>query len=457
MRKSNQSILKHIPLFLAFCRKKGLSNHTYKNYQRYLEKFKIWLKKNNKESLRPHEFSVGDVTSYKQYLASYRNKNGEFLKTISQNYYLIALRAILSYLRDQEVECLPFEKITLPKGIQSEKTIKYLNLAQVEAFLKAPNTREPSGLRDKAILATIIYTGFKISQLVKLNRDNLDNIPGQALPYIKSYLATRDDENKALFIHYRARKGADKRLTNRSIERVTNKYGREIGLPFSITPELLRWSRAQAFLNEKVKIQILHTHKTFILNNYKIGILPKQANYKTKTIKAKDLSPTWHHVEGVINKEVSWLKNNIWVLPDGYRENPPFLKCDDCLFRNLAILIASGRIKAAEFQPVNNEDLWNGLTEKLSIRKISRHGADWHQKMMNIIYERFKSQRYDVVLEPILDYGRADLGVSLNTNNPLYVEVGTVSLFKLWYNLLSMRNTTFLIVPSEDKIIEFKT
>lgn len=61
-----------------------------------------------------------------------------------------------------------------------------------------------------------------------------------------------------------------------------------------------------------------------------------------------------------------------------------------------------------------------------------------------------------MIFEPILNYGRADLGVYLKQNKILYVEIGTVSLFKLWYNFSTMKNVTFLLIPSENYAIEFK-
>jgi hypothetical protein len=76
--------------------------------------------------------------------------------------------------------------------------------------------------------------------------------------------------------------------------------------------------------------------------------------------------------------------------------------------------------------------------------------------MMNVISEYFKLQDCKVVSEPILNYGRADLGIYPRSNEALYIEIGTVSLFKLWYNLSTMKNVTFLLIPSENYAIEFK-
>lgn len=65
-------------------------------------------------------------------------------------------------------------------------------------------------------------------------------------------------------------------------------------------------------------------------------------------------------------------------------------------------------------------------------------------------------QGYEVEREPNIHWGRADLGVYKKGTQNLYIEVGTTSLFKLLVNLTAMRNITYLIVPSDDKLIEFR-
>ena len=59
--------------------------------------------------------------------------------------------------------------------------------------------------------------------------------------------------------------------------------------------------------------------------------------------------------------------------------------------------------------------------------------------------------------EPDVYGGRADLGVFKKGKPNLYIEVGTTSLYKLWLNLArkSLQKFTYLIVPDDDKLIEF--
>ena len=420
MEKSSKPIIEHIPLFLNYCREIGLSEKTHENYKCYLNKFIFWLKKENKNTLLPHQLTAEDAQAYKAYLSQYTDEKGHPLKKVTQNYYLIALRALLGYFTAKDIVSLPADKIALPKVAMGEKTVKFLNLEQIEKLLLAPDTKTPPKLRDRVILETIIATGFKIRQITNLNRNQLSKIPQEALVWIKQYLKSRRDKNRALFINYQARKGSiGGRLTARSIERIVNYYGRKIGLPFLITPEILRWARAYALSSETIKIQKPQTHRISKIKNY---VLISDS----LTIPSR-VPSSWNAVENIINEEILWLKNNIPVLPESYKENPPFLKHDEIIMRKIAILIASGRIKAVEFIAENNKDLWNNFIEKSDFKKISRHGQEWHKRMMNAIHDYFETQGGKIITEPSLNYGRADLGIYFKPNKSIYVEVDTVS------------------------------
>jgi len=450
MKKSSKPIIEHIPQFLDYCKKEGLSEKTQENYRRYLNKFISWLKKENKNNLLPHELATVDIESYRLYLSSHKDEKGHSLKKISQNYYLIALRALLGYFIVKDIVSLLLAKIGLTRGFKREKTADFLNSGQIEALLLAPDLKTQKGLRDKAILGTLIATGFKISQITSLNKDQLYVIPGEISSYLKEYLQTRKDKNNALFVNYRAKKESiGGRLIARSIERIVNYYGRKIGLPFLITPEILRWARAHALSNEKIKIQKPQTHRFSKIKNYVL--------INNFSIILSKVPSTWNAVENIINKEILWLKNNIPVLPESYKENPPFLKHDEIILRKIAILIVSGRVTAVELVAENNKNLWDSRTEKSDFKKVSRHGQEWHRKMMDVIYSYFKTRGAKIIMEPLLNYGRADLGIYFKQNKNIYIEVDTVSLFKLWYNLSTMKSVTFLIIPSENKVIEFNT
>jgi len=359
MKKSSAPIIDHIPLFLNYCKEIGLSEKTYENYKHYLNKFIFWLKKENKNTLLPHQLTAEDAQVYKAYLSQYTDGKGRFLKKVTQNYYLIALRALLSYFTAKDVVSLLTAKISLPRGLKREKIANFLNQSQIEAIFLAPDLKTQKGLRDRAILEVLITTGLKIRQITNLNRDQLPTIPREALTHIREYLQTRKDKNNALFINYSGRKESIRgRLTARSIERIVNYYGRKIGLPFLVTPEILRWARAHALSNETIKIQKPRTHRVSKIKNY---VLINDSSTTPLRVPS-----TWNAVENIINEEMIWLKDNIPVLPENYKANPPFLKYDEIILRKIAILIASGRIRAVEFIAENNKDLWDNPILKIN-------------------------------------------------------------------------------------------
>lgn len=280
MKKSDKPIIRHIPDFLDYCEiEKGLSNNTQKNYHRFLKRFIDWLKNTGKENLRPHELTPDDIWNYRLYLSRKYKYKGKNLKKITQNYYLIALRALLNYFTDRDIVSIPKDKIKLPKDIRGEKTVKFLNLEQIEKLLLAPNTKTKIGLRDRAILETLFSTGLRIAELIALNKEQFANIENKkdlelsiigkgdvprtvyfserALFWLKKYLQTRKDKGKALFIHYRSRKGVENRLTARSIERIVKKYAILAGVPVFTTPHTLRHSFATDLLTKGVDLRTI--------------------------------------------------------------------------------------------------------------------------------------------------------------------------------------------------------
>jgi len=281
MQKSNKPIIKQIPDFLDYCEiEKGLSDNTQKNYSHYLNKFVVWLKAQNKENMLPHDLNPEDVWNYRLFLARFKDsKRGTPLSKLTQNYYLIALRALLSFFTDKDIISLPADKIQLPKDAKKEKTVKFLSLDQIEKLLLAPNVLKTDGLRDRAILESLFSTGLRIAELTALNREQFKALSDKkdlelgiigkgkhprtvyfserALDWVKKYLKTRDDDDKALFIHYRAKTASEGRLTSRSIERMVKKYATLANIPFFTTPHTLRHSYATDLLGQGVDLRTI--------------------------------------------------------------------------------------------------------------------------------------------------------------------------------------------------------
>lgn len=281
MHKSDKPILKHIPDFLDYCEiERGLSDNTQKNYSRYLNKFHQWLKAVHKEGLRPHELTPEDIWNYRLYLARFKDpKTNKILSKLTQNYYLIALRSVLTYFSDKDIISLPADKIQLPKDARKEKTVKFLTLEQIEKLLLAPNIETKEGLRDRAILEVLFSTGLRIAELTALNLEQFKGLglkkdlelgvigkgkhprtvyfSERALEWLKKYLKSRSDNDKALFTHFRTKMVPEGRLTARSVERIVKKYATLANIPYFTTPHTLRHSMATDLLNKGVDIRII--------------------------------------------------------------------------------------------------------------------------------------------------------------------------------------------------------
>lgn len=295
MNKSNITIIKHIPGFLAYCEvEKGLSPITAKNYHNFLKMFVAWLTSVKLTNLKPHELTPEHIWDYRLYLSRKKDSSGAYTKKTTQNYYLIAIRNLLNYFTQKDIISLPADKIKLPKLTDKDKSIKFLSFSQVEKLLSMPDLTTKEGRRDRAIMEILFSTGTRVSELTSLNMRQFDiqniikgklteielSIMGKggssrtvyfsdrALKRLAEYLKTRTDLFSPLFINYKkGDNSGDHRLTPRSVERLVKKYTARAGLPVEATPHTLRHSFATDLLEQGAdmrSVQELLGHKNIV-------------------------------------------------------------------------------------------------------------------------------------------------------------------------------------------------
>ncbi len=251
---------------------RNVSQLTIRNYAHYLHRFLGFLKTQiPSPAPTTRDITSDSIREYRLYLSRFVDEHGISLKRVTQNYHLIALRSFLKYCLKRDISVVAPEKIDLPKA--ESRSIKFLEREQVERLLNMPEISKADGLRDKAILETLFSTGLRVSELTKLNRDqiNFDRkefgvigkgrrarvvfLSDSSVEWLQRYLKDRTDESIALFIRYAGKKpdiddknGESFRLTPRSVQRLVEKYVKKARLPVKITPHGLRHSFATDLL-----------------------------------------------------------------------------------------------------------------------------------------------------------------------------------------------------------------
>lgn len=249
--------------FLEYCEiEKGRSVKTVENYDRYLARFL-----NHTKITSPARLTEPVVREFRIWLNRQPGVSGD-MKKKTQNYYLIALRAFLKYLRKQGIESLSPERIELAKV--GGRDLDLITADELNRLMKGPTGESLQALRDRAILELLFSTGLRVSELCSLNAD-IDltrdefSVRGKgdkvrvvflspaAKRTIAEYLKKRGDMGEALFVGYgrggKSGKGKDAgRLTPRSVERIVKQYAINGGITRKVTPHVIRHSFATDLL-----------------------------------------------------------------------------------------------------------------------------------------------------------------------------------------------------------------
>ncbi len=236
---------------------KGLSQNTLNAYRQDLSNFSNWLKPVNLEN--------ADRITLLDYLA-YRLKQGYSSRSTARS--LSSLRAFYAYLLSKSlISDNPTAKIQSPK--LGHSLPKILSEEDVEKLINAPNTKEPLGLRDRAMLELLYACGLRISELINLEVLNLNIRQGvvkvlgkgskerlvtmgePALDWISDYLTYGREQlltdTKKSSILFLSNRGTG--MTRQTFWYRIKLYANKAGVDQSLSPHTLRHAFATHLIN----------------------------------------------------------------------------------------------------------------------------------------------------------------------------------------------------------------
>lgn len=282
--------LPYLEDFLLNLQTNNFSQETVYNYERDLRLFAFFLKYDARLSFV--ELSKAAINRYKAYLNSKDRKTptGAEMKRMlspnSINRMLSSLRRYLKYMVDMDfpVPIAP-EAIKLTKTPRRHPRVAEFDLLVKLIELPSEAEKEKSvALRNRAMLEVLFATGMRISELVSLNRSQIDAtgrifirgkgkkerfvyLTERAQKWLKKYLAVRRDDHPALFVPLRGRNvdTTKSRISPNYLQMKIKEYRERLGINVPTSAHSLRHGFA-TYLAEKgaspAAIQILLGHES---------------------------------------------------------------------------------------------------------------------------------------------------------------------------------------------------
>lgn len=246
----------------------GLASNTLEAYRRDLSQFAAWLADTGPKGARAGQQALPLTGAREEDLQAYMGvKLREGGKATSANRRLTVLRRFYRWaLREGLVQVDPTLKLLAAK--QLARVPKTLTEAQVEALLRAPDTSQALGLRDRAMLELMYASGLRVSELVGLrafelslpdqvlrvmgkgSKERLVPFGDEALRWLRLYLAEArpailaGQVSEDLFVTARGTG-----MTRVMFWVLVKKYAQQAGITTHLSPHTLRHAFATHLLN----------------------------------------------------------------------------------------------------------------------------------------------------------------------------------------------------------------
>ncbi len=276
--------------FYLFLETNNYSPRTLYSYKNDLAIFNNFLVSRN---LKIKDLDKRLIFEFKAYLtskdretATTHQANHQRLSSSTINRILSAVRAYIKFLIDQD-----YDTPVVPDQFKMVKRERpHPNVAEFSdlvSLIESPSTLESDPViaaRNRAILETLFATGMRISELVNLNKRDLNDegrifitgkghkqrfvyLTDRAKEFLDQYLNLRQDNQQALFIptKTRSKDKLNSRLTPRYIQERIKTYREKLKINLPTTPHSFRHGFATYLAEEGASpaaIQILLGHES---------------------------------------------------------------------------------------------------------------------------------------------------------------------------------------------------
>lgn len=236
---------------------KNYSKNTITNYEIDLDEYKVFL---DRKCITNYDVDYKTIREYIEYLNKLKYTNSTISRRIS------ALRSFYKYLyKKGKIKYNPMPLINNPK---KEKTLpKFLYINEIEELLSEPeNTIQ--GIRDHIVMELLYSTGIRVSELVNIKLNDIDysnrtiRIMGKGSKeriviygsvcekVLNNYLNNsrklikNSNQTNYLILNLKGKK-----LTDRSVRDIINKYMKKTSIQKHISPHTLRHTFATHLLD----------------------------------------------------------------------------------------------------------------------------------------------------------------------------------------------------------------
>ncbi len=245
---------------------KGLSDNSRASYQRDLWQYAVWLNGRN----------TGLLQAGRAELQAYLHwRLEQQLKSSTTSRLLSCLRGFYRFLlRERYLDHDPTLNLDNPR--LARPLPKTLSESDVEQLLAAPDCQDVLGLRDRAMLEMLYASGLRISELVGLqleqvnqrlgvirvigkgNKERLVPVGDEALRWLEKYLRhsrpelLRDGREEALFLSQRGQM-----MTRQAFWYRVHRYALESGIDKPLSPHVLRHAFATHLINHGADLRVV--------------------------------------------------------------------------------------------------------------------------------------------------------------------------------------------------------